>query len=64
MTEKFKLPFIRDRNVILSDIEYAEKLLEDDPDNENLKTNLQILEDELMFTEPDVAERILRWLKH
>lgn len=64
MTEKFKLPFIRDRNVILSDIEYVEKLLEEDPDNENLKTHLQILEDELMFTEPDVVERVLRWLKH
>ena len=61
MTEKrFKPPFVRDRQVILWDMAYAEKLLEKDPNNEFLKQAIKECEDELSYTKPSLFERIFR----
>lgn len=62
MSEKrFKPPFIRDRNVILEDIAYAEMLLKQgNPNDEKLKKMIKECEDELSYTKPSLIERILK----
>lgn len=61
MTKKrFKPPFIRDRRVILADIEYAEQLLKNNLDDKELKKFIQECEDELSYTKPSLFERIFR----
>lgn len=61
MTEKrFKPPFIRDRQVILSDIAYAESLLKNKPNDEKLKQIIKELNDELSYTKPSLFERIFK----
>ena len=62
MTEnkRFKPPFVRDRNVILDDIAYAEKLLKNNPNDEELKKTIKECEDELSYTKPSLIERIFK----
>lgn len=60
MSEKFKPPFVRDRNVILDDIAYAEMCLKHDPDNKELKKAIKECEDELSYTKPSLFERIFK----
>lgn len=61
MTDKqFKPPFIRDRKVILADIGYAEQLLKNNPDDEELKKFIRECEDELSYTKPSLFERIFK----
>lgn len=61
MTEKrFKHPFVRDRRVILADMEYAEQLLKNNPDNKELKKFIHECEDELSYTKSSLFERIFR----
>lgn len=62
MTEnkRFKPPFVRDRNVIIADIEYAESILKRNPNNKRLKQALKGLNDELSYTKPSLIERIFK----
>ena len=60
MTEKFKPSCVRDRNVILDDIAYAEMLLKKNPNNEELKRAIKECEDELSYTKPSLFERIFK----
>lgn len=61
MTEKrFKPPFVRDRNVIIDDIEYAESILKRKPNDEELKRIVKDLNDELSYTKPSLIERIFK----
>lgn len=60
MTEKFKPPFVRDRNVILDDIDYAESILKQKPNDEKLKRIVKDLNDELSYTKPSLFERVFK----
>ena len=62
MTEnkRFKSPFVRDRNVIIEDIEYAESILKRKPNDEKLKRIIKDLNDELSYTKHSLFERIFK----
>ena len=60
MTEKFKPPFVRDRNVILDDIAYAKSILKRKPNDEKLKRIVKDLNNELSYTKPSLFERIFK----
>ena len=58
--KRFKPSFVRDREVILWDMHYAQKLLEHNPNDEWLKQAIKECEDELSYTKPSFIERIIQ----